>query len=109
MRGAGLLLLGAGSGLIAGFLANERWHSPAWVWLGLGLVVLATVLLGLGRGDAHSATTATTTTPAAGLGGRVESILQLAEQQAADHIRSAEEEAERIIAEARRRSGQPPG
>ncbi|GAA3916268.1 hypothetical protein [Actinoplanes auranticolor] len=106
MRGAGLLLLGAGSGLIAGFLASERWNSPAWVWLGLGLVVLASVLLGLRRGDARAATA---TTPAAGLGGRVESILQLAEQQAADHIRSAEEEAERIIAEARRRSGQPPG
>jgi hypothetical protein len=105
MRGAGLLLLGAGGGLIAGFLVHGQWSSPAWVWLGLGLMVLATVLLGLGRGGARAATA----TPAAELGGRVESILQLAEEQAADHIRSAEAEAERIVAEARRRSGQPPG
>ena len=50
MRAAGLLLLGAGAGLIAGYLANEQWASPAWVWLGLGVVVLASVLLGLSRG-----------------------------------------------------------
>jgi hypothetical protein len=49
MRGAGLLLLGAGAGLIAGSLANEHRASPAWVWLGLGIVVLASVLLGLSR------------------------------------------------------------
>ena len=49
MRGAGLLLLGAGSGLIAGYLLAGRWDSPAWVWLGLGLLVLASVLLGLSR------------------------------------------------------------
>ena len=49
MRAAGLLLLGAGSGLIAGYLLAGRWDSPAWVWLGLGLLVLASVLLGLSR------------------------------------------------------------
>ena len=49
MRGAGLLLLGAGTGLIAGYLVAGHWESPAWVWLGLGLLVLASVLLGLSR------------------------------------------------------------
>jgi hypothetical protein len=50
MRAAGLLLLGIGAGLIAGYLAAEHWASPAWVWLGLGVLVLASVLLGLSRG-----------------------------------------------------------
>jgi hypothetical protein len=49
MRGAGLLLLGAGAGLIAGYLVAQHGNSPAWVWLGLGLLVLASVLLGLSR------------------------------------------------------------
>ncbi|GAA3336384.1 hypothetical protein GCM10020358_08340 [Amorphoplanes nipponensis] len=50
MRAAGLLVLGLGLGLAAGYLAGDRWGSPAVVWLGVGLIVLASVLLGVSRG-----------------------------------------------------------
>ncbi len=118
MRGAGLLVLGLGLGLGAGYVATDRWGSPALVWLALGLVVLSTVLLALGsRRAVELISSAAGSEPAgadpakpalAGLGQRVNELLELAEAQAADRIRSAEEEAERIVAQARRRAGQPP-
>jgi hypothetical protein len=48
MRALGWLVLGLGLGLAAGYLAGDRWGSPAVVWLGLGLVVLSSVLLAVG-------------------------------------------------------------
>jgi hypothetical protein len=118
MRGLGLLVLGLGLGLGAGYLTTDTWGSPALVWLALGLVVLSSLLLALGARRAveliPSATgpereAAGPAKPAlAGLGRRVEQILESAEAQAAEKIRSAEEEAERIVAAARRRAGQPP-
>ena len=53
MRAAGLLLLGAGLGLVAGCLATQAWDSPAVVWCGVGVLVLSSVLLGLSRGPAR--------------------------------------------------------
>ena len=113
MRAVGLLTLGLGLGLGAGYLAGDRWGSPALVWLGLGLVVLSSVLLAVSSrratGPVRSEPAAGTGQPApAGLGERVEKILRRAEEQAADRIRSAEAEAERIVARARTGSGQPP-
>ena len=113
MRALGLLLLGAGGGLIAGFQVGQRWESPAWVWLGVGLVVLASVLLGLDRGGVPGQVAVPPVAgdrrpDPSGLGVRVDAVLRLAEDQARDHIRSAEQEAERIVAEARRRTGQAP-
>jgi hypothetical protein len=104
MRASGFLVLGLGLGLGAGYLATDRWDSPAVVWLGLGLIILSSVLLALSgrRGAVEAPESAGSGVPAAaGLGQRVEQILGLAEEQAAAHIRSAEQEAERIIARAR--------
>lgn len=109
MRAAGLLTLGLGIGLGAGYLATDRWGSPALVWCGLALVVLSTVLLASGpRRRPRSAAPVTDPPLLSGLGVRTEQILRLAEEQAADHLRAAREEAGRIVAEARTRSGQPP-
>jgi hypothetical protein len=108
MRASGFLVLGLGLGLGAGYLATDRWDSPALVWLGLGLIILSSVLLALsgrrgtvGASEAAGPGERAGVPAAADLGRRVEQILALAEEQAADHIRSAEEEAERIIARAR--------
>lgn len=53
MRAAGLVLLGAGLGLVAGYLATQAWDSPAVVWSGVGVLLLSSVLLGLSRGPAR--------------------------------------------------------
>lgn len=108
MRGLGLLVLGLGLGLGAGYLATEQGGSPALVWLAAGLIVLSSVLLAVGsRGATELVRVEPSVKPErptlAGLGERVEKILELAEEQAADKIRSAEEEAERIVAEAKAR------
>jgi hypothetical protein len=109
MRAFGLLVLGLGLGLGAGFLAARSSDSPAVVWLAAGLVVAGLALVAASRGSAARPAPSENEKPAlAGLGTRVEQILALAEDQAADRIRSAEQEAERIVAEAHRRAGQPP-
>jgi outer membrane murein-binding lipoprotein Lpp len=109
MRGAGLLILGLGLGLGAGYLAGDNGGSPALVWLALGLVVLSSVLLALGPRAARAPDPQSESArDAADLGTRVEQILRLAEEQAADRIRSAEDEAGRIVAEARARPDQLP-
>jgi hypothetical protein len=106
----GLLTLGLGLGLGAGMLAG-----PGPVWPALVLIGLGALLLIVGIGGAPDLVgeqpVAEAGQPvAAGLGTRVEAILELAEQQAAATVREAQEEAGRIVADARTwAAGQPPG
>jgi hypothetical protein len=109
MKVWGVLLLGVGGGAVAGVLGGRPVMVPAIVALGLGAV-----LLGVGarrRGSDLVGDATATRTPTAGdagpaplarhLGSRVEHVLRLAEEQAADHIAEAEATAARIVADAR--------
>ena len=92
-RGAGLLVTGLGVGALAGAAVGDGLRWPAIVAAALGLILL---LVGRARSEATGA-------PAPdGLGTRVQEVLRLAEEQAADHVRAAQEEADRIVTEARR-------
>lgn len=110
MNRGGLLLLGAGGGMTAGALIGRAALWPAVAVAVLGLLVLATARRGTGDlvGDATASRAGDA--PAAGdadgprlsgLGNRVERMLKLAEEQAADRIAEAEERAARIVADAR--------
>jgi hypothetical protein len=112
----GLLLLGAGGGAFLGAQLGPLVTVPAVVVGGLGVVLL---VLGARRGGSDLVGDAATSLeePAdplgegddgrptlKGLGNRVQRILVLAEEQAADRIAAAEAEAAQIVAEARLRS-----
>jgi hypothetical protein len=105
-RTVGALVIGLGLGLGAGIVAGRMPVWPALVLIGVGAV-----LLGLSvRDPARSRPAAETNRPTlAGLNTRVTEILRLAEEQAQDHVREAQREAEQIVAEARMRAGQLPG
>jgi hypothetical protein len=114
MKRWGLFLLGVGIGAIAGVQAGEPVVLPALVAVVAGLVLLA-VRARSGPhdlvGDATTGSTAkagpkTAAAPARRatlehLGSRVELILKLAEEQAADHIAEAKATAAQIVADAR--------
>lgn len=110
----GLLLLGAGGGAFLGAQLGPPLTVPAVVVGALGVVLL---VLGARRGGSDlvgdAATSLEEKTDAlgdvdrptlTGLGNRVQRILALAEEQAADRIAAAEAEAAQIVAEARLRS-----
>ena len=92
-RGVALLIIGLGGGVLLGSAAGDvlRWPAVGVVWL--GIVLLAW--------PGRRPTRAVPAAPAEGLGERVEQILELANQQAEDHIRAAREEAARIVSDAR--------
>lgn len=111
MKRWGLLLLGAGAGTVAGALLGRPAILPA-----LAVVLTGLLLLPLrgrsGGGDlvatataAHTAGAGSATTSGRAsvldLGSRVETILGLAEEQAADHVAEAKATAARIVAQAR--------
>jgi hypothetical protein len=110
MKGLGLLVFGVGLGALGG--------TPAGRPVAIGAVAVGLVLIAIGGrpragsliedakdsretgsiGDARAPSARPTL---AGLGTRVEDILRLAEEQAADHRAAAEREAAAIIAAAR--------
>jgi hypothetical protein len=109
MKVLGVLLLGVGGGVIVGVQAGRSVMVPAIVALVLGVVLLS---FGVRRrgGDLVGDATATRAATAGdagvapsfkNLGSRVEHVLKLAEDQAADHIAEAEATAARIVADAR--------
>ncbi|MFC4070417.1 hypothetical protein [Actinoplanes subglobosus] len=114
MKGWGLLVFGAGVGALGGALTG-RVSIP----VAIGGVVAGLILIMLGSrprtgsliDDARSPATATRVGAGpsprkadrptlAGLGNRVEDILRLAEEQAADHRAEAKRDADAIIAAA---------
>jgi hypothetical protein len=115
MKAWGLFLVGAGIGVLVGVQSGGPATVPALV-----VVVLGLVLLGLGARSRSRSRTAdgelvgeaiaarTTTAPKAAkespvfsrLGPKVENILSLAEEQAADQIAEAKATAAEILAEA---------
>src|SRR4051794_28589805 len=111
MKRWGVLLLGAGLGLVVGEGVGEAAALP-----GLIVAVLGLLLLIAGRrsgsrelvGDAMAARPwGPDDKPSfAHLGTRVEQILSLAEEQAGDHVVQAKAEADRILADARAEAGQ---
>ena len=115
MKGWSLFLIGVGVGVMAGVQAGEPATLPALVAVVGGLLLLAVNARSRTRDlvrDATAARTATAGTDTApeaardrpslrGLGSRVEGILKLAEEQAADRIAEAEVTAAKIVAQAR--------
>ncbi|WP_203743826.1 hypothetical protein [Actinoplanes cyaneus] len=104
MRTFGIVLAALGLGTFVGARSGESLTIPAVVAGGLGLLLLI-----FGRRDSgKDLIPAQGTTPAekpekpvfSQLGTRVEGILELAEEQAADHVAEARREGARIIAEA---------
>jgi hypothetical protein len=115
MKGWSLFLVGVGVGVLVGVQAGESATLPAIVAVVAGLILLAvsarsrTHDLVRDATAARAATAGSDTAPEPardrpslqGLGSRVEGILKLAEEQAADHIAKAEATATRIVAQAR--------
>jgi len=92
-RGVALLVTGLGGGALAGAAVGD-----VLLWPAVGVTWLGVVLLAWPRRRAVPGTPPAATE---GLPGRVEQILQLANEQAEDHIRAAREEAARIVSDAR--------
>ncbi|MER7281369.1 hypothetical protein ABT369_43735 [Dactylosporangium sp. NPDC000244] len=100
MRRVALVLIGLGVGLFAGSqLAASRAQATA-LWTGVAATVIGLVML--------AASGPTTYEPSeegedgrptlSGLGTRVDQILRIAEEQAADHLRQAEKDARKVRA-----------
>ncbi|WP_328472602.1 hypothetical protein OHA21_10340 [Actinoplanes sp. NBC_00393] len=94
----GLVLLGAGGGMILGVQVGESAMLPAYAAVVLGLALLAAAR---SRPRDLIADARVKERPVLNLGSRVEDILKLAEEQAADTVAEARSEADRIVAEAR--------
>jgi hypothetical protein len=113
MKGWSLFLIGVGAGGMAGVQAGDWAMLPALAAVVAGLLLLAVSSRSRTR-DLVQDATVTAAPPArdkpslAGLSSRVEGILQLAEEQAADHIAEAEAKATRIVAEARAEAERTP-
>ena len=94
------LTIGLGLGAVGAVLAG-----PVAFWPGAALAALGVAVAATGSRTPDlvaAATPAPAAAPAgSGLGGRVEQVLRLAEEQAEDHRSEARREAERIVAEAR--------
>ena len=108
MKAWSLLLIGVGVGVMVGVQVGGPAMLPALVAVIAGLLLLAVNARSRTRDLVRDATAARTATPAresrpslAGLGSRVEGILKLAEEQAADRIAEAEATATEIVARAR--------
>lgn len=103
-----MFLIGVGVGGLAGAQVGEPATLPAFAAVIGGLVLLAVNARSRTRDLVRDATARTATAPERardkpslqGLGSQVEGILQLAEEQAADHIAEAEARATRIVAQA---------
>jgi hypothetical protein len=101
LRRWSILTIGLGVGLFAGSqLASSRAQETA-LWAGVAATVIGLVLFAASApespeepADEHGHRRPV----AAGLGPRVEEILRLAEQQAADHLRQAEKDARKVRA-----------
>ncbi|GAA4601995.1 hypothetical protein BJY16_004092 [Actinoplanes octamycinicus] len=106
MKRCGWFLLGGGLGVLVGAELEGPMLVPGLVTAGVGLVLLVFAARSGGAelvGDAMAAPAAAREDrpSLAHLGSRVETILGMAEQQAADTIAEAEKEAGRIVARAR--------
>lgn len=115
MKGWGLFLIGVGVGAMVGVQGGESATLPALVAVIGGLLLLAVNARSRTRDVVRDATAARTTMTGSdtapepardrpslvGLGSRVEGILKLAEEQAADRIAEAEATATQIVAQAR--------
>jgi hypothetical protein len=114
MKRWGLFLLGAGIGVIVGVQVGGPATMPALVAVVLGLFLLA-LSARSGTSELVGDATATRTTAGGGatapgaaadrpalkdLGSQVETILSLAEKQAADHVAGAKATAAEIVAQA---------
>jgi hypothetical protein len=101
LRRWSILTIGLGAGLFAGSqLASSRAQQTA-LWAGVAATVIGLVLFAASGPESpeEPADEADHRRPtAAGLGSRVEEILRLAEQQAADHLRQAERDARKVRA-----------
>src|SRR4051812_12637191 len=101
MRRLALLLIGLGAGLFAGSqLSASKAHATA-LWTGVAATVVGLVMFAASgpAADEESDDPARPARPAlAGLGTRVEEILRIAEQQAAEHLRAAEKDARKVHA-----------
>ncbi|GAA4247729.1 hypothetical protein [Dactylosporangium darangshiense] len=97
MRRWSILAIGLGVGLFAGSqLASSRAQQTA-LWAGVAATVVGLVMFAASQPDSPDPEAAEGTT-FAGLGPRVEQLLKLAEEQAADHLRQAEKDARKVRA-----------
>ncbi|MEU7874241.1 hypothetical protein [Dactylosporangium sp. NPDC049140] len=97
MRRWALLLIGLGVGLFAGSqLAASRAQSTA-LWTGVAATVVGLIMVAA-SGPPAAEESEDGLPSFAALGPRVESILRLAEEQAADQIRQAEKDARKVRA-----------
>ncbi|MFI5907329.1 hypothetical protein [Dactylosporangium sp. NPDC051541] len=100
MRRLALLLIGLGVGLFAGSqLAASRAQATA-LWTGVAATVVGLVMFAASGPDTAEEPVEgdERRPPLAGLGSRVEGILKLAEEQAANHLRQAEKDAKKVRA-----------
>ncbi|HTJ34925.1 MAG TPA: hypothetical protein VL738_16990 [Dactylosporangium sp.] len=96
MRRWSILAIGLGVGLFAGSqLASSRAQQTA-LWAGVAATVVGLVMFAASQPDPDPEAAEGATS--AGLGPRVEQILQHAEEQAADHLRQAEKDARKVRA-----------
>jgi hypothetical protein len=121
MKGWSLFLIGVGAGVMVGVQAGESATLPALVAVVGGLTLFAVGARSRARDLVRDATATRTVTTASGtapepardrpslqgLGSRVEGILKLAEEQAADRIAQAEDTAAQIVAQAHAEAGHP--
>ena len=96
----GMLAIGVGLGLLAGMRYGDVLLIPALVAVAGGAVLIA-VRSGAPAEVLGQVPAQDTRPTLAGLGTRVEQVLRLAEEQAADQLKEAERQAAVIIAEAR--------
>ncbi|MFI1996776.1 hypothetical protein [Actinoplanes sp. NPDC020271] len=104
MRTFGIVLAALGLGAFVGAQTGAALTIPAAVAGGLGLLLVAFGKRDGGKdlipGPSAASVTGKEKPTLSGLGARVEQILQLAEEQAADKVAEANKEAARIIADA---------
>ncbi|WP_432836302.1 hypothetical protein [Dactylosporangium sp. CA-092794] len=93
-------MIGLGAGLFAGSqLASSSAHTAA-LWVGVAATVVGLVMFAASQPEPpwDPADPDNNRPALPGLGTRVEQILRLAEQQAADHLRQAEQGARKVQA-----------
>jgi hypothetical protein len=95
-----MLAIGLGFGLFAGSqLSSSRAHDTA-VWAGVAATVIGLVMFAASQPESADREAEEGETTFSALGPRVEQILKLAEEQAADHLRQAEKDAHKVRARA---------
>ncbi|GAA3457357.1 hypothetical protein [Dactylosporangium matsuzakiense] len=100
MRRLALLLIGLGVGLFAGSQLSASRAQATALWTGVAATVVGLVMLAAAPSEPYEEPAeGDERRPAlSGLGTRVEGVLKLAEQQAADHLREAERDAKKVRA-----------